>query len=64
MSVINSTLASSLPSGGIDEIANDFGITNQLQLVLPISIFLIGYVLGPIVCGPLSENFGRKNLSC
>ena len=60
MSVINSTLASSLPSGGIDEIAKYFGITNQLQLVLPISIFLIGYVLGPIVCGPLSENFGRK----
>ena len=60
MSVINSTLASSLPSGGIDEIAEYFDITNQLQLVLPISIFLIGFVVGPTVCGPLSEHFGRK----
>jgi multidrug resistance protein len=60
MSVINSTLASSLPSGGINEIAKYFKITNQLQLVLPISIFLIGYVVGPILCGPLSENYGRK----
>jgi multidrug resistance protein len=60
MSVINSTLASSLPSGGIGEMAKYFNITSQLQLVLPISIFLVGYVLGPIICGPLSENYGRK----
>lgn len=60
MSVINSTLASSLPSGGIDEMAKYFQITNQLELVLPISTFLVGYLVGPILCGPLSENYGRK----
>lgn len=60
MSAINSTLASSLPSGGISEMAEYFNITSQLQLVLPISVFLIGYVVGPILCGPLSENYGRK----
>lgn len=59
-SVINSTLASSLPSGGIDEIAEYFHVTSDIQLVLPISMFLIGYVVGPCVCGPLSENFGRR----
>jgi multidrug resistance protein len=60
MSVINTTLASSLPSGGIGEISTYFKVTNHLQLVLPISVFLLGYFIGPILCGPLSEHFGRK----
>lgn len=60
MSVINSTLASSLPSGASKQIGDYFHIYNNLQLVLPISVFLIGYVVGPIICGPLSENYGRK----
>jgi multidrug resistance protein len=60
MSVINSTLASSMPSGASQEIAKHFHVTSDLQLVLPISTFLIGYVVGPILCGPLSENYGRK----
>lgn len=40
--------------------ARYFNISSQLQLVLPISVFLIGYFVGPILCGPLSENYGRK----
>lgn len=60
MSVINSTLGSSLPSGAITYIAKDFHVTSDEQLVLPISIFLVGYVVGPLLCGPLSESYGRK----
>lgn len=60
ITVINSTLSSSLPSNAIDFIARDFGVTSQLQLPLPISCFLAGYVVGPTVCGPLSEHVGRK----
>ncbi|KAJ5604111.1 major facilitator superfamily domain-containing protein, partial [Penicillium hordei] len=58
--VLNSTLGSALPSGAIDFIAADFGISNQQQLVLPITTYLIGYVLGPIIFGPLSETYGRR----
>ncbi len=58
--VINSTLGSSLPSGAIGPIAEHFNVTNDIQLVLPISCFLMGYVIGPILCGPLSEHYGRK----
>ena len=28
--------------------------------MLPISLFLVGYVLGPVVFGPLSETYGRR----
>jgi MFS family permease len=60
MSVVNSTLSSSLPSGAIKFIARDFHVTEEIQLPLPISCFLAGYVVGPCVCGPLSEHIGRK----
>ncbi|KAJ9662737.1 hypothetical protein H2198_001186 [Neophaeococcomyces mojaviensis] len=60
LTVIHSTLGSSLPSNAIQYIAADFHVTSEIQLVLPISCFLMGYVFAPTICGPLSENFGRK----
>lgn len=60
MTVTNSTLGSSIPSGAIDFIAKDFDVADEKQLVLPISVYLIGYVVGPSLCGPLSESFGRR----
>lgn len=38
----------------------EYGVSNKQQAVLPISIFLIGYVLGPMFFGPLSEQYGRR----
>ncbi|KAI4129251.1 MAG: hypothetical protein LQ347_003860 [Umbilicaria vellea] len=60
--VLNSTLGSALPSGSITFIATYFNITKQEQLVLPISVYLIGYVFGPLLFGPLSEAYGRKSI--
>lgn len=60
LTVINSTISSSLPSGAIGFIAEYWSITTPLQLVLPISVFLIGYVAGTLVFGPLSESDGRR----
>ncbi|KAJ5179265.1 hypothetical protein N7492_002475 [Penicillium capsulatum] len=60
MQVMNSTIGSSICSNAIPEIAAEFHITNQEALVLPISIFLIGYILGPLLWGPSSEYFGRR----
>ena len=60
VAVINSTLGSSLPSNAINYIAPYFHVTNEQQLVLPISLFLAGYVLGPVIFGPLSETYGRR----
>lgn len=61
--IINSTMGSALPSMAIPSIAEEFGVTSQEQMVLPISIYLIGYVFGPIIWGPLSEHLGRRNLT-
>ena len=58
--VLNSTLGSALPSGAVTYIAAEFEIEKEEELVLPISLFLIGYVCGPVICGPLSESYGRK----
>lgn len=62
MQVLNSTIGSSLPSGASKYIVADFNITDETKLVLPISLFLVGYVLGPLLYGPLSEQYGRRIL--
>ncbi|KAL8628431.1 hypothetical protein Q9189_005840 [Teloschistes chrysophthalmus] len=62
VSVTNSTLGSSLPSGATEYLADYWNITNQAQLVLPISLFLVGYIFGPIVFAPLSETYGRRGV--
>jgi MFS family permease len=60
LTVLNSVLGSSLPSGYAAVLGEHFGITSQIQLVLPISCWLLGYVIGPLVFGPLSERYGRQ----
>lgn len=60
MQVMNSTIGSSLPSGAIQYISKYWDIVDEEKLVLPISLFLVGYVLGPLLYGPLSEQYGRR----
>lgn len=63
MMVVNSTMGSSLPSNAVPAIADQYNVTSSEQRVLPISVYLIGYVFGPIIWGPLSEQIGRRYLS-
>ncbi|KAM7193364.1 Major facilitator superfamily domain containing protein [Naviculisporaceae sp. PSN 640] len=63
MLILNSTMGSALPSNAIPFIADEWGVTDGSQKVLPISVYLIGYVMGPILWGPLSEQYGRKIIS-
>lgn len=44
--VVNSTIGSSLPSGATQETQRYFDVQSEEQLVLPNSIYLVGYVLG------------------
>jgi multidrug resistance protein len=56
----NCNLGSSMPSGALDAIAERFAVTDRTQLVLLNSLYMVGYVVGPLVFGPLSEYVGRR----
>lgn len=56
----NVTLGSSLPSGASESLDTHFGVTSHSQIPLPVSVFMIGYIFGPIVFGPMSETLGRR----
>jgi MFS family permease len=60
--VANSTIGSSLASEATQAIGEHFNITNSQQLVLPTSIYLVGYIIAPFIWGPLSESYGRKGV--
>ena len=60
VSTLNSTLDSSLAAGSTIYLSRDFNITSQAKLVLPTSLYLIGYTFGPLVFAPLSETYGRR----
>ncbi|SMR44216.1 unnamed protein product [Zymoseptoria tritici ST99CH_1A5] len=55
-----SSLAASSPSYALPSISTEFGTThNKFLSALPLSAFILGYVLGPLVITPLSSTFGR-----
>jgi len=47
--VMNSTIGSSIAAGGSSETGRYFNIKDDELLVLPVSIYLVGYVIGPLV---------------
>ncbi|KAJ7147589.1 major facilitator superfamily domain-containing protein [Mycena crocata] len=60
--VLNATLASSAPSGITAQLMQEYHLSKDL-VVLAISLFVAGYVVGPLLWGPLSEDFGRRPIS-
>ncbi|KAL4882273.1 major facilitator superfamily domain-containing protein [Aspergillus karnatakaensis] len=60
LSVTNSGIASSLPSNVSPQIMEAFNMEVNSQSSLPTGIFLIGYVVGPLIWSPLSETIGRR----
>ncbi|KAI5465823.1 major facilitator superfamily transporter [Mariannaea sp. PMI_226] len=56
----NGNLGSSMPSGALDAIAEHFNVTSHTQLVLLNSLYMVGYVIGPLVFAPLCEYIGRR----
>ena len=57
---INSALGSSLPSNAVPFMSKHFDITSPITEILPISMYLVGYYVGPLVFWPLSEAYGRQ----
>ncbi|KAF2821238.1 MFS general substrate transporter [Ophiobolus disseminans] len=54
-----SPISSSMISPALNSISADFGITNEVEAQLTLSIFVLAYAIGPLFLGPLSEIYGR-----
>lgn len=52
--------ASSILAPGIGSLDRDFGNQNTIVGALTVSMYLLGYVIGPLFLAPLSEIYGRK----
>jgi multidrug resistance protein len=55
-----SPLASSMFAPGVSFMDETFHNTSLLLSSLSVSIYVLGYVIGPLILAPLSEIFGRR----
>ncbi|KAJ8103605.1 major facilitator superfamily domain-containing protein [Lipomyces tetrasporus] len=57
--LLNSTFASSVTSGASNAIRAHFG-SSTIVTTLLISLFMVGFVIGPLFWAPMSEHVGRR----
>jgi hypothetical protein len=53
------SLASSAYAGGIDEVILSFNVSQEVA-TLGVTVFVLGFAIGPLFWGPLSELYGRQ----
>ncbi|CAH7667894.1 major facilitator superfamily domain-containing protein [Phakopsora pachyrhizi] len=58
---LSATFSSSAPSAATEAISQQFG-TSTTSATLVTSLFLCGYVAGPLIWAPLSEMVGRRSI--
>lgn len=51
--------ASSILAPAIDDLSKDLHVESLTMASMPVSIFLLGYAVGPLFLSPLSEIYGR-----
>lgn len=54
-----SPVSSSMVAPAISAISKEFGIKNEVEQQLVLSVFVLAYAIGPLILGPLSEIYGR-----
>ncbi|KAI9930647.1 hypothetical protein ASPWEDRAFT_107800 [Aspergillus wentii DTO 134E9] len=60
-----SPLASSMFSPSVGYMGAEFGESNEILLSFSVTVFVLGYTVGPLFLAPLSEIYGRRIiLSC
>lgn len=57
--VLNATFASSSPSGATDSQAEELHVSVEAT-GLVVTLFLLGYMFGPLFWAPLSEFYGHR----
>jgi multidrug resistance protein len=61
MSVLVVSFSSSAYTGGVQDLMREFNITSTVALI-GISVFVLGFAVGPLFWGPLSEIYGRRSI--
>jgi MFS family permease len=56
------SLASSTYAGGISDLVHHFPGYSEITYISGLSVFVLGFALGPLVFAPLSEVAGRRRL--
>ena len=51
--------ASSMFAPAVPDVMKDFNSTNILLAAFVVSVYVVGYVFGPLIVGPMSELYGR-----
>ncbi|KAI9701742.1 MAG: hypothetical protein M1820_006370 [Bogoriella megaspora] len=54
-----SPVSSSMVAPALGAVAADLKITEEVEIQLVLSIFVLAYAVGPMILGPLSEEYGR-----
>lgn len=56
-------MASTLFAPGVPNVLKDFHSTNSAIASLMVSVFIIGFAIGPLVLSPMSEIYGRMPIT-
>ncbi|KAF8623256.1 hypothetical protein AX17_007502 [Amanita inopinata Kibby_2008] len=57
-----SPISSSMVAPASAQIAHQFHVTNAVLMAMTTSVFVLGYSVGPLILGPLSEIYGRSRV--
>ncbi|KAI2641563.1 MFS general substrate transporter [Hypomontagnella submonticulosa] len=57
--VLIANLASTMFAPGAGQLAEEFGITSSTVATFTVSIYVLGFMVGPLFLAPLSELYGR-----
>ncbi|KAF1946663.1 MFS general substrate transporter [Clathrospora elynae] len=56
---LNTNLAATMFAPGAEKLALEFGITDETVIAMTVSLYVLGFALGPLILAPLSEVYGR-----
>jgi MFS family permease len=57
-----SPLASSMFAPGVEDVMKEFGSSSSMLASFVVSVYVLGYMVGPFLIAPLSELYGRVPL--
>ncbi|KAF5247333.1 hypothetical protein FANTH_6424 [Fusarium anthophilum] len=59
LSTLAANLAATMFAPGAAELSDEFNITNATVTAMTVSLYVLGFALGPLLLAPLSELYGR-----